>query len=230
MRDADKFLAHFGIKGMKWGVRRERYSELRNMPLKAITITTKNGEKVDVTQNRNSQISSFLGSLSLRGTNEIKKADSFEISVNGKRVGAAAFYRVSKDEINLEWLGINPEHRGKGYASAVFSAAVEMGKANGAKRLTLEVPGNAPDAKHIYEKQGFVATGKHNGEDNDYWQGLSDMVLEFEKIPVNHSAMSDGEELEWAILQTFPQMGDVEHSATDKFLAHWGIVYNKGGD
>lgn len=41
------------------------------------------------------------------------------------------------------------------------------------KQLTLEVPTNSPDARHIYEKQGFVA-GKRISDD-DVWGGLTEM-------------------------------------------------------
>lgn len=42
------------------------------------------------------------------------------------------------------------------------------------KQLTLEVPGISPDARHIYEKQGFEVVGQISDED-DVWGGLTSM-------------------------------------------------------
>lgn len=50
---------------------------------------------------------------------------------------------------------------------------IKTSKKNGNKQITLEVPGNSPDARHIYEKNGFVA-GKSISED-DVWGGLTKM-------------------------------------------------------
>ena len=47
---SDDILVHFGVKGMKWGVRKERYNKIRNRTLKSTTVTTKYGEKVNVRQ------------------------------------------------------------------------------------------------------------------------------------------------------------------------------------
>ena len=43
--------------------------------------------------------------------------------------------------------------------------------------MTLEVPGNSPDARHIYEKLGFVAQEQISGDD-DIWGGLTSMKLD----------------------------------------------------
>lgn len=85
-------------------------------------------------------------------------------------------FEVSKDELNLPWLGIRSKERGHGYAQAVMDAAVEYGKSKGYKVITLEVPGDSPDARHIYEKKGFVATKVLSTPEEDFiWGGLTKM-------------------------------------------------------
>lgn len=45
------------------------------------------------------------------------------------------------------------------------------------KYITLEVPTISPNARHIYEKIGFKATGTLGSED-DVWGGLTKMRLD----------------------------------------------------
>lgn len=80
--------------------------------------------------------------------------------------------------INLNWITIDKSSRGNGYASAALSAAKEFGKATGVKKMTLEVPGNAPDARHIYEKLGFKVI-KEADRIDPVWGGLTEMEYNF---------------------------------------------------
>ena len=52
--------------------------------------------------------------------------------------------------------------------------AEDYTRKSGMKQLTLEVPGISPDARHIYEKQGFEVVGQISDED-DVWGGLTSM-------------------------------------------------------
>jgi hypothetical protein len=70
--------------------------------------------------------------------------------------------------------------------------------------MTLEVPGNAPDARHIYTKMGFKVTGEVDGGYKDpFWGGLTKMEYNFEKV--KHMAEAD------------------------EFLAHYGVPGMKWG-
>lgn len=198
-----------------------------------------------VERNKTPKFANFIASLSAEGTASLKNSSHFSMTVDGKNVGSASFDWKKPGELNLVWLGIDKKQRGQGYASAVFDAAVQYGKANGAKALTLEVPGKAPDARHIYEKQGFVA-GKQISPSNDMWGGLTEMRLDLTKNSVRHSDDDRDMEIEKALSQTFAEMPDsvaeevfgddaVEHSedpdvVVGKYIIeHYGIKGMKWG-
>jgi ribosomal protein S18 acetylase RimI-like enzyme len=176
----EEFFAHFGIRGMKWGVVRNNYREIRDTPGERLDLVTDKGRSVTLKENRRPPIPAALGSISERSRNNMNKSRSFVIEVDGKDVGESAIRETSKTELNLEWLGVRPEYRGQGYGSSVFGAGVAYAKEKGYSKLVLEVPGDSPDARHIYEKFGFKATDK-KFEDEEAWGGLTEMVYDVSK-------------------------------------------------
>ena len=224
----EEYLAHFGVKGMKWGVHKERYNRLRNKELKSVDVQSKNGKLVSLSQQRVTVLGAFVGSLGSRTEKAYLAHDEFSIKVDGKEVGSAALDRRANGELYLNWLGIKKSERGKGYATAAFKAAIDYGRQIGAKKLTLEVPGNAPDALHIYEKQGFKV-GKQATAD-DIWGGLTEMSYDMtQEQSIAHSALSDDKELELALLATFPQMPDdveTQFYGEEEDVIHSNLSYN----
>ena len=254
-------LEHYGVKGMKWGIRKDRssgnkgsgvkdrYRAIRNKELVNMTVKTRNGTEVNIVETRTPKPAAFLNAIRKDGLAENAAFKDFSLSVDGKRVGNASFDRVSDDELNLMWLGVKKSERGKGYATAVFDAAVQYGRTAGVKELTLEVPGESPDARHIYEKQGFIVDQKKTDakrDVNDIWGGLTFMRLDVYDKRLSHSDLSEEEELELALIQTFPQftgkieaqiMGEnpnevVEHLLDETggdSLEHYGVKGMKWG-
>ena len=241
------YLAHHGVKGMKWGVRKkqsskgktgykERYNKLRNS-YDSLTVTSKNGKEMTITETKVlpivDKISALLGKDSHKNKN-------FSLSCDGKSVGDASFSHVNKDEINLVWLGIDKPNRGQGYGQVAFDAAIEYGRQSGAKRLTLEVPGNAPDARHIYEKRGFKVvkepTAKEISEDF-VWGGLTHMVLDLNDDKISHSEEIEiDHDIEKALIQTFAWVENITESSMEHdnftysdYLAHFGVKGMKWG-
>lgn len=197
---ADLELAHYGVKGMRWGIRkdrergdsfRSRYKDLRTTPLETITVTAKNGKKVVAKEIRPLAVAAAFAARSPEAAERFKQGVFLNFYVDGKRVGEGNLYPKSKDEMYLNWIGISPKHRGKGYASALFDAGIEYSKKQGAKKLTLEVPGDAPDARHIYEKKGFKVSGSVIGHPNDAWGGLTPMTLDIDKKSFSHIDQED---------------------------------------
>lgn len=188
----DEFLEHYGIKGMKWGVRQKRDSSTGRVPKPrpelvglgpaSITRKTKSGDEITITRNPPNAINKALARVSKKYVEAYNESAFMTIrDSNGKKVGDATVWKKGQEELYLNMIEIKPSARGRGYASAVLKAAEEFGKKEGLKRMTLEVPGNAPDARHIYEGMGFKA-GKQISPSGDIWGGLTEMSYEFDKV------------------------------------------------
>jgi len=177
----DYELYHHGILGMKWGVRRFQNADgtLTTAGKQRYTIErkTKNGEKVTLVKNDTPVSAKIIGRFSKEGREYLERHQDFTIkNVSGKKIGDFEMFERSKEELNLPWLGIKSKERGHGYAQAVMDAAIDYAKSNGYKTITLEVPGDSPDARHIYEKKGFVATEVLSTPEEDFvWGGLTKM-------------------------------------------------------
>lgn len=106
----------------------------------------------------------------------ILRDKQFNINANGKRIGDLEIFKEAEDSLNVVWVSIDKSERGKEYGSAVMNGVVKYAKQEKFKQITLEVPGDSPDARHIYEKLGFKATKVISNED-DVWGGLTQMIL-----------------------------------------------------
>jgi ribosomal protein S18 acetylase RimI-like enzyme len=181
----DDFLEHHGVKGMHWGVRKERpKSTLTSLGPNKIVRRTASGEELTLEKNPPLAIHRALAKLSKTYREDYANFASLTIKdSSGNRVGVAQVSKKSPDELNLIWMSVDKSARGKGYATATMKTAEEFGRQSGFKKLTLEVPGNAPDARHIYEKLGFKVTKEAtDSEDDPVWGGLTEMEYKFEEV------------------------------------------------
>lgn len=175
-------LAHFGIKGQKWGVQNgPPYPLDSNIPkqMKTYSIRRKgSSEKHNISfeERPTPAFARFISQFFPSVKDNIQKDKQFNIVVDGKRVGDLEIYRESKNSLNVVWVGVDKSERGKGYASATMKGVVEYAKLTKCRQITLEVPGNSPDARHIYEKLGFK-TVKTISDEDDVWGGLTAMKL-----------------------------------------------------
>lgn len=240
----ENFLAHYGVKGMKWGVRKSETSGEDKGPKLVLSEKLKSGETISIYEHPPSLLGKMITKMS-------GKPDQFKAFAlrdkDGKKIGDASFRRKSQDELYLNWIGVRTKHRGKGYASAALRGAVKYAQSEGIKRLTLEVPGSSPDARHIYTKLGFK--DYDNGQKinpNDIWGGLYPMALDVPQKNVKHAEMTPEEkwELEFAeefgdfLIKHFSNL-EIAHGQTegesmegdhvDDFLAHYGIKGMKWG-
>lgn len=158
-------LNHHGVKGMKWGVRKQTTP--------SYTAKTSSGEIVSLYRAKKGLLAKGLGRVSKRIRSEQNKTYIYDAFVNGKKVADLTLYKESSTSMNVVWLSTNKKSRGKGYAQAIMESTASRLKAKGFKQMTLEVPGNSPDARHIYEKQGFKAGRKISSD--DVWDGLTEM-------------------------------------------------------
>jgi len=141
-------------------------------------VTTKKGESFSIDENRKSLISRGLARVSKNVAKKQKLSKLYTIrDAKGNKVGDLQTFDESQTSRNIVWIGVNNKSRGKGYASAAMKQVVDQARKDGKKKLTLEVPGNSPDARHIYESLGFKATHVITSDD-DVWGGLTAMELD----------------------------------------------------
>lgn len=176
----EDFLAHYGIRGMKWGKRNSRDSAPKDtvkQKTESRSIKLKNGDTLVLDGDRTPPLAKVIARLSPKTRERINNSHSFTLkSSSGKDIGEMFLYKNKPDSLNVMWVEVEPKYRGNGYASGAMKAAVEYAKQQKLKSVTLEVPGVSPDARHIYEKMGFKA-GKLISPKGDYWGGLTEMEL-----------------------------------------------------
>ena len=88
--------------------------------------------------------------------------------------GSAGIRRVSGDTAELKALYVSGELRGLGYGYKLLDAAVVFARDAGYKKVVLDSMTQYVDARRLYDRYGFVETGRYN--DNSY----ADVFMELE--------------------------------------------------
>lgn len=158
--DVDEFLAHYGVKGMQWGVRK-RYSALQDGVHTAspgaikTQVISKTGERISVIKQKPGPLA--LGFMKLRGGKPESMVSTMLIQdSSGKKVGSFQVWREGIDSVRGEWLQIDKGSQGRGYSKAAIEGLIKAaGKDPKLKHVRLQVPSDAAPAKHIYQSLGF---------------------------------------------------------------------------
>ena len=180
------YICHFGIIGMKWGIRKQRQknrkktrkgSSVQKGPI-ILERKTAKGESIKAVQDKTTVLADTLAKYSSKFADQISRTKNMTLyNSKGEDIGNLQLFHEIDGSLNVTWLGVTESQRGKGYATTAIKMAESYAKSSGAKQMTLEVPGHSPDARHIYEKQGFKATKPLTTPDEDpVWGGLTVMV------------------------------------------------------
>jgi [ribosomal protein S18]-alanine N-acetyltransferase len=86
--------------------------------------------------------------------------------LDGLRGVGFAIYRVTHDESELLTIGVAPNYRRRGVASALVRAGIERCQRIGATSMFLEVAVDNQGAQQLYEEHGFARVGLRP----DYYQ------------------------------------------------------------
>ena len=98
---------------------------------------------------------------------------NYDIRLGNKKIGYLQIYEtIPNSEINIMWFGISKGYEENHYATKAMKSILEWAKKNGFKKVTLEVPGSSPNARHIYDKLGFKVVKE---EESEFWDGLTYM-------------------------------------------------------
>lgn len=215
-------LEHHGVQGMKWGVRKA--------PTMTLSGNTKNGDTISLSQKPSGAISSFRQKHSPRYKEAVSKQTNLTITnKQGKKVGDLMLYKESPSSTNVIWLGVKSSQSNQGYGTAAMKSAIKYSKSKGDKTVTLEVPGNAPNAKAIYEKLGFKVDSKQNSNSSsntdDIWGGLTSMTYTHKDSNLRHSGeeVDDGQEFIKLLIES------IDEEMPSSELAHYGVLGMKWG-
>ena len=81
---------------------------------------------------------------------------------------------LAADEAHIRMLGVDPDARGRGVASALIDSCFDRARRAGRSRMTLHTTERMPIARGMYERMGF-----HRLEDRVFPDGF--VLLTFEK-------------------------------------------------
>lgn len=234
----ENFLEHFGVKGMRWGVRKQPQSVGQNKLGKLVLEHSfSSGDKLSIYKSPPGIIPRTLSRISASYKKDVESYPQFSFrDKDGNKVGTGAFVRESKDSLYLDWIGIKPKHRGRGYATAAMKGVIKYSQDQGIKKLKLDVPGNALDAQHIYTKLGFKRNNNDDVVEDNPAASLYGMEMDVPSL--KHAQITEqqweeqfAEEFAQLLIDNFgareeevTQMSDVED-----FLAHYGVKGMKWG-
>lgn len=204
----DDDLAHYGVKGMRWGFRKDE-------PLGEVVLTKKckNGTELTISKTGPTGLAKLIEKGNpklLEGVHTFKLTNK-----EGQKVGQASFYQESPTKLQLEWIGVNRGHRRNGYARAALEGVIKYAKDNGVNELELVATSMG---RPLYESLGFERApgGVH--------------ILRIEEAIKHAATLPDLEKLAYYIVMEIDATPENEldeelamSDGVDRVLAHYGV-------
>ena len=92
------------------------------------------------------------------------------VAVEGQQVVGYVVTAVAGDVVDLQRVGVHPDHRRRGLARRLLAAALER---TGAERVLLEVAADNDDGRAFYAAEGFTEVSRRRR----YYRDGSDAVV-----------------------------------------------------
>lgn len=134
-------------------------------------------ESVEFHLRDNSQFAKILAKIFPGVKKTLDTAFSYDIKdKSGNKVGYMELEKFPNNVLYGSWISINDDQQGKGYGQSAMRMVLDEARKNGFEKMTIEVPGISPNARHIYEKYGFkLSEDQHDLDPDDIWGGLTRM-------------------------------------------------------
>lgn len=215
-------LNHYGVPGMKWGVRKDRDRKSKKVSGElAYSEKLSNGGTLQVFKKNYDDESLFVKLLLTREA--YGPLHSFTLAdKNGNAVGEASFTESNNGRnLDLEWIGVKRSERRQGYARATLNGVIKYAEDRGVETLTLTATKmGAP----LYESLGFVADKNKRGRDTSYYtKTLKSSIAHSTKTVIDYVVEA---------LNRYPDLDrveDVERKAPMEELSHYGVPGMKWG-
>lgn len=168
-------LIHYGVKGMRWGIRKKDDSS--SSPEHGsgdLQVKLKNGDVITLNNKPSGPMAKLIDRMIPGRSKENFSRQNLHIKdKEGNRVGELYAFSDAPKTLHIAWIGVKDKYRGHGYATASMRAVVDNAKKQGFKEVSLQAVNESEDAVHIYKKMGF----EEDNSKEEPMEGLTNMKL-----------------------------------------------------